>query len=214
MQWPVLDSYRFRSDLPSSGNVGIYNPGSGDNQFVTRFRDEPSNTDELYRISSDKVLDSQRYRSDLTTECQDRIDFSKPMTQLLESLGDLNQNLMGGFNVVAGCFDNWRQSMRTHLSGHDDMLSKLEQTLSALRSSLGKAQAVSSDIGMKQSRMSSMVDQQENLVSNLNHEAMVSSKRVRTTQPSMESRMRELGNRIEEIRDFDMNERIPPGVIQ
>ena len=59
-----------------------------------------------------------------------------------------------------------------------------------------------------------MVDQQENLVSNLNHEAMVSSKRVRTTQPSVESRMRELGNRIEEIRDFDMNERIPPGVIQ
>ena len=125
--------------------------------------------------------------SDLTTQCQDRVDFSKPMTQLLESLGDLNQNLMGGFNVVAAFSDNWRQSTRIHLSGHDDMLSKLEQTLSTLRSSLRKAQAVSSEIGMKQSRMSSMVDHHENLVSNLNHEALV----ARTTQSSVESRMGE-----------------------
>ena len=43
----VLDSYRFESDLSAFGNVGLYNPRSRDNQFVTRFRDKPSNTDEL-----------------------------------------------------------------------------------------------------------------------------------------------------------------------
>ena len=33
------------------------------------------------------------------------------MTQLTESHGDLNLNLMGGFNIVAACSDNWRQSL-------------------------------------------------------------------------------------------------------
>ena len=149
------------------------NPGSRDNQSGIRIRDKPSNTGELYRISSEKFLDSQSSGSDLSAESRNRIDFSNPMTQLLESLGDLNQNLMSGFNVVAACSDNWRQSMRTHLSGHDDRLSKLEQTLLAMRSSLGKTQDTSSEIGMKQGRFSSMVNLQENVVGNLNQEALV-----------------------------------------
>ena len=147
------------------------------------------------------VLDSQRYGSDLTTQCQDRVDFSKPMTQLLESLGNLNQNLMGGFNVVAACSDNWRQSLCAHLSDHDDRLSKLEQTLSAMKSFLGKTQIAGSELGIKQSRFSSMVNQQENVVGNLNQEVLVSSKRVRNMQSSVENRMGELGYRIEETRD-------------
>ena len=40
---------------------------------------------------------------------QSRIDLSKPMTQLLESLGDLNQTIRSGFSIVAACSDNWRQ---------------------------------------------------------------------------------------------------------
>ena len=51
------------------------------------------------------------------------IDFSNHMTQLLGPL--VNLNLMGGFNVVAACSDNWRQSMRANLTSHDDRLSKL-----------------------------------------------------------------------------------------
>ena len=75
--------------------------------------------------------------------------------------------------------------MRAHLSDHDDRLSKLEQTLSAIKSSLGKTQAASSELGMKQSKICSLVNQQENVVSNLNQEVLVSSKRARDKQSSV-----------------------------
>ena len=39
------------------------------------------------------------------------IDFSKSTTQLLGSLGNLNENLREGFGVVAACTDKWRQTM-------------------------------------------------------------------------------------------------------
>ena len=91
--------------------------------------------------------------------------------------------------------------MPTHLSGHYDRLSKLEQTLSAMKSFLGKTQIAGSELGIKQSRFSSMVNQQENVVGNLNQEVLVSSKRVRNMQSSVENRMGELGYRIEETRD-------------
>ena len=57
-----------------------------------------------------------------------------------------------------------------------------------------------------------MVDQQESLVYNLNQEALVSGRRARTIQSSVESRMGELGERMNEIRDADLNTSIPPGV--
>ena len=109
------------------------------------FRDEPSNTDNQYRFSGDKILDLQRTGLDLTAQINGgnlvsltpihpsnvrarvepgTIDFSKPMTQLLGSLGDLNLNLREGFNIIAPCSDNWRQSMRSYLTNHDDRLSK------------------------------------------------------------------------------------------
>ena len=87
---------------------------------------------------------------DLSAQTEDGIDLAKPMTQLLESLGDLNQNLMSGFNVVTACSDNWRQSMRTQLTTHDDRLSKLENTLSTLKSSMQIVQATNSKIGVEQ----------------------------------------------------------------
>ena len=59
-----------------------------------------------------------------------------------------------------------------------------------------------------------MINQQENLVGNLNQEVLVSSKRARDVQSSVENRMRELGNRIEEIRGVDINAGISHGVIQ
>ena len=39
------------------------------------------------------------------------VDFSKSVTQLLNSMGNLNENPMEGFTVVAACTDNWRQTM-------------------------------------------------------------------------------------------------------
>ena len=141
------------------------------------------------------------------------IDFSKPMTQLLGSLGDLNQNLMGGFNIVAACSDNWRQSIHTFLPGHDDRLSKLEHILSTMRSSVGTAQAIYSEIGKVQKTISSVIDQQESTSYNLNQEAQASDRRARSMQSSVERRMGELGERINEIRDSDVNSGIPPSII-
>ena len=136
------------------------------------------------------------------------------MTQLLESVGDLNLNLRSGFNIVAACSDNWRQSMRTQLTTHDNRLSKLENTLSTLKSSIRTAQATSSEIAVEQRRISTMVYQNEDTIRNLNQETLESGRRAEARASSVESRMGGLGNRIEEIRNFDMNARIPPGVIQ
>ena len=52
----VLDSYRVGSDFIASDNEGLGNLGTQVNQVGTRFRGEPSNTDNLYRFSGDKVL--------------------------------------------------------------------------------------------------------------------------------------------------------------
>ena len=36
-------------------------------------------------------------------------DFSKSLTQMLNSMGNLNGNPREGFAVVSACTDNWRQ---------------------------------------------------------------------------------------------------------
>ena len=64
----VLDSYRLEMDLPAGGQNG------------------------LDRYCSGQVLDSYRLESDLPASGQKGIDMSKPMGQLLDSVGDLNQN--------------------------------------------------------------------------------------------------------------------------
>ena len=104
--------------------------------------------------------------------------------------------------------------MCTHLSDHDCRLSNLEKTLLAMKSSLRKTQAASSELGTKQSKISSEVNLQENVIGNLNQETLVSSKRVKDLQPSMHNRMGELGNRTEETRGVNMDAGIPWGVIQ
>ena len=71
------------------------------------------------------------------------------MTQLLESVGDLNLNLVSGFNIVAACSDNWKQSMWSQLSAHDNRLPKLENTLSILKSSMWTVQTTNSEIAVE-----------------------------------------------------------------
>ena len=113
----VLDSYRVGLNLTAYNNIGLNNLGN------------------QHRISGDKVLHWQRTGSDLADQSYEGIDFSKPMSQLLGSVGNLSLNLMGGFNIVVACSDHWRQSMYANFTSHDDRLSKLEQTLSSMRSS-------------------------------------------------------------------------------
>ena len=59
-----------------------------------------------------------------------------------------------------------------------------------------------------------MVDRLESLVYNLNQDIQMSGRRARTMQSSVESRMGELGDRINDIRVAYVNSSgIPPGVI-
>ena len=57
-------------------------------------------------------------------------------------------------------------------------LSKLENTLSTIRSSMKTVQSINSEIGVEQKKVSSAVYQQESLVSDVNLEALVSGRRT------------------------------------
>ena len=128
-------------------------------------------------------------------------------------VAQIKENRLRKIKTLSNLTSSPTESMHTHLTGHDDRVSKLEKNLSALRSSMETVQAVNSGIGLKQKRIGPVVDQQESLVYNLNQDALVSSRRVGTMQSYVESRMGELGDRINEIRDTDMNSSIPPSVI-
>ena len=116
----------------------IFQPGTG-------FRAGPSKNDYQPMYCSYKVLNPYRVGLDLTTQedqgefnshlvisqsCArsrtetSNIDFSKSMKQLLGSLGDLNENLREGFGILADCSDNWRHTMGSRLTSHEDRLLK------------------------------------------------------------------------------------------
>ena len=105
-------------DLIAYDSVGLGNPGTQVNQFV-----QGSETNLVTLIICIELV---VIRSLICNEL-DRISLLRAkivLTQLLGSLGDLNQNLMGGFHSLAACSDNWNQSMSNYLTGHDDRLSK------------------------------------------------------------------------------------------
>ena len=168
---PVFDSYRVGSDLVAYKNIGLANPSVNYNPTSNQIGTEPNDglgiTGYQSNYPNDQVPDSYRVGSDLCAQTKDGIDFSKPMTQLLESFGDLNLILMSGFNVVPACSNNWRQLMWTQLTAHDDRLSKLENTLSI---SMRTVQSVNSEIGVEQKRVPSVVHQHESLVRDLNQD--------------------------------------------
>ena len=127
-----------------------YQPTYGSDKVHNPYRvglDLTDNTDNQYMFSSDKVLDPHRAGSDLTAQRNigefvslppilqsnvrsriepSNLDFSKSMTQFLGSPGDLNENPREGFCVVAACSNSWRHTMGSHLTSHEDRLSKLE----------------------------------------------------------------------------------------
>ena len=104
---------------------------------------------------------------------------------------------------------NWRQSIRTQLTAHADRLSKLKNTLSILRPSMRTVQAINSEVGVEQERASSMVHQHKGLVRDLNQEALVSCRRADARTSSVENRMGELGERMNEIRVANLHSSIP-----
>ena len=89
---------------------------------------------------------------DLPASNERGINFSKSMSQLLGSLGNLNEKVMDGFSIVAAYSDNWRQSMRANLTGWDNRLSRLEESLGVMRSSLRKTQDECTRLSLAQCR--------------------------------------------------------------
>ena len=125
---------------------GEFNSRSIISQLGTRSRTEPSNADYQSMYCSNKVLNPYRVGLDLSTQedqgefnsCSmisqigaepSNIDFSKSMTQLLGSPRNLNENLRKGFGIVAACSDNWRHTMGSQHTSHEDRLLKLEHNL-------------------------------------------------------------------------------------
>ena len=97
----VLNPYRVGLDLNTQGDQGESNSRLMISQSGARSRAEPSN-----------------------------IDFSKSLTQLLSSMGNLNENPREGFGIDAACSDNWRHTMGSQHTSHKDRLLKLEHNLS------------------------------------------------------------------------------------
>ena len=137
-----------------------------------------SNTGYSDRYCSGQILDSYRLESDLPAGGQNGIDMSKSMGQLLESLEDLNQNIRSGFNIMAVCTDYGRQTMHDHMSVHDDILSRLEQSLFTSKPYIEKTQADSLELRRNQDRVYSDLNLQEKTVSNLNQELLVLSEKT------------------------------------
>ena len=71
------------------------------------------------------------------------IDFSKSMMQLLGLLGNLNEKIREGFGIVATYSDNWRHTMGSGHTSHEDRLLKLEHNLSAMNTAIQNTQSLS-----------------------------------------------------------------------
>ena len=182
----VLDPYRLELDFFVYDNERLdYNPCYSDNPPLIRSVLSPltdivghSNTGYSDRYCSGQILDSYRLESDLPAGGQNGIDMSKSMGQLLESLEDLNQNIRSGFNIMAVCTDYGRQTMHDHMSVHDDILSRLEQSLFTSKPYIEKTQADSLELRRNQDRVYSDLNLQEKTVSNLNQELVVLSEKT------------------------------------
>ena len=147
----VLNPYRLGLDLTVHEYQRESNYHPINQQLGTGSKDGPCIAVYPAIHCGDKVLNPYRAGSDLTAQRNggkfvslppilqsnvrstiepSNLDFSKSMTQFLGSPGDLNKNPREGSRVVAACSDNWRQTMGTHLTSHEDGLSKQEYNLS------------------------------------------------------------------------------------
>ena len=69
-----------------------------------------------------------------------------------------------------------------------------------MKSSVSTTQSSNSGIQAEQKRINPVIDQQENTISRLSKEVQLSSLRTETVESSVESKMGELEERINEIR--------------
>ena len=172
----VLNPYRGGLDLTTQEDQGEFNSCPIIYQPGARSRTGPADCQFMY--CSDTVLNPYRFGLDLNTQedlgesysCPmilqfsarsriepSNIDFSKSMGQLLGSLGNLNENLREGFGIVAACSDNWRHTMGTRLTSHEDRLLKLEQSLSGMNTAIQNTHSLSLGVQVDHRRTDTMV---------------------------------------------------------
>ena len=90
--------------------------------------------------------------------------------------------------------------MRTQLSTHDNRLSKLENILSNLKSSIPTVQVINSEIAVEQSKINSLVYKHEDLIRNLNKETQESGRKAGAWTSPVQDRIRELEGWMNEVR--------------
>ena len=137
------------------------------------------------------------------------IDFSKSLTQLLSSLGNLNENPRDGFGIVAACSDNWRHTMGSRHTSHEDRLLKLEHNLSAMKTAIQNTQSLNLGVQVGHRRIEAMIAQHESIIARLSHEVEISTHKVNTVVSFMDERMREFEDRMNKIKQSNMNMEVP-----
>ena len=85
------------------------------------------------------------------------IDFSKSLTQLLTSIGNLNENPREGFGIVAACSDNWRHTMGSQHTSHEERLLKLKHSLSAMNTAIQNTQSFNPGVQAEHGRTKAWV---------------------------------------------------------
>ena len=103
--------------------------------------------------------------------------------------------------------------MGSCLASHKDRLSKLEHNLSVMKTSMQTTQSLSLETQGEYRRINAKVIQHECIIPKLNHEVEVSLQRVNTVISSVEKKMGELKDRMEEIKQSNMNAEIPLNVV-
>ena len=135
------------------------------------------------------------------------------ISQLLGSLGDLNQNIREGFNIIAACSDNWNIAMGAHLTNQEDRLTKLEYEFAAMNSFILMNQSLNSEIQEEYQRVSSVIRKHEDIIPKLNLEVQATSLKINSVEHSVKQKIQELDRSMKKIREFDLNSVIPPDII-
>ena len=128
------------------------------------------------------------------------LDYSKSQTQLLSSLGNLNKKPREGFGIVAACSDNWRHTMDSQHTSHEDRLLKLEHYVSVMNTAIQNTQSLNLGIQAEHRSIEAMVAQHKSIISRLSHEVENSSQKVNTVVSFVEQRMRKFEDRMTEIK--------------
>ena len=104
--------------------------------------------------------------------------------------------------------------MGSCLTSHEGRLSKLEHKFSVMNTTtIQNAQSLSLGAQAEYRRIGAMVTQHESISPKLNHGVDISLQRVNTVISSVEKKIKELEDEMNEIKQSNMNAEVPPNVV-